>query len=120
MSIGLLQTKEFQNITGVSELEERLASGEIAQDVENAALSHTLENLAALAQKDISAALSAAEDAATIIRQHAEKAYEAIDAGQDKEDAFGGVAELSKKRAELVKIAQEKISAAGLVVLFFV
>lgn len=97
----------------VSDLEERLAAGEIAQDVENAVLSHALEDLEAQAQKDISAALSAAEDAATAIKQHAEKAYQAISAGQDKEDLYGGVAELSKKRAELIKIAQEKISAAG-------
>ncbi|XP_042211943.1 MICOS complex subunit MIC60-like isoform X2 [Homarus americanus] len=103
----------------VSDLEERMAAGEIAQDVENAALSQTLEDLAALTQKEITGALSAAEDAAMIIRQHTEKAYQAIDAGQDKEHLFAAVAELSNKRVEVVKNAQEKIAAAREAVVTF-
>lgn len=99
--------------SAVSDLEERLASGEVAEDVENAALVHTLDELADLAQKQLIAALSAAENAAVVIRQHAEQAYHAIDAGQDKEVLFAAVSELSTKRSELVKVAEEKISAAA-------
>ncbi|XP_064081283.1 MICOS complex subunit MIC60-like isoform X7 [Macrobrachium nipponense] len=96
----------------VSDLEERLASGEVAEGVENAALVQTLDDLAALAQNQITSALVAAEDAAVIIRKHAEKAYQAIDAGQDKELLFAAVSELSAKRSEVVQAAQEKIAAA--------
>ncbi|XP_042856036.1 MICOS complex subunit MIC60-like isoform X2 [Penaeus japonicus] len=95
-----------------SDLETRLASGEIEQDVENATLTQVLEDLASTAQKNLTAALASAEDAAVVIRQHAEKAYLAIDAGQDKEVLFAAVAELSEKKAEVVKAAQEKISQA--------
>ncbi|XP_045615808.1 MICOS complex subunit Mic60 isoform X2 [Procambarus clarkii] len=97
----------------VSNFGERIASEVAAQDTENAALCQALEDLASVAQKDITAALSAAEDAAIIIRQHAEKAYQAIDSGQDKELLFAAVAELSNKKAEVMTIAQQKISAAG-------
>ncbi|XP_063604055.1 MICOS complex subunit MIC60-like isoform X1 [Penaeus indicus] len=96
----------------VPDLETRLASGEIEQDVENATLTTVLEDLASAAQKQLTAALASAEDAAVVIRQHAEKAYLAIDAGQDKEVLFAAVAELSEKKAEVVKAAQEKISQA--------
>ncbi|XP_037785360.1 MICOS complex subunit MIC60-like isoform X2 [Penaeus monodon] len=96
----------------VPDLETRLASGEIEQDVENATLTTALEDLASVAQKQLTAALASAEDAALVIRQHAEKAYLAIDAGQDKEILFAAVAELSEKKAEVVKAAQEKISQA--------
>ncbi|XP_069988942.1 MICOS complex subunit MIC60 isoform X4 [Penaeus vannamei] len=96
----------------VSDLETRLASGEIEQDVENATLTKVLEDLASAAQKQLTTALASAEDAAVIIRQHAEKAYLAIDAGQDKEILFAAVAELSEKKAEVVKTAQEKINQA--------
>lgn len=89
-----------------------MASGEVAQDVENATLTQVLEDLASQAQKNITSALSSAEDAAILIRQHAERAYHAIDAGQDKEMLFAAVAELSEKKAEVVKAAMEKISEA--------
>nr|XP_053641102.1 MICOS complex subunit MIC60-like isoform X1 [Cherax quadricarinatus] len=97
----------------VSDLEERMTSGELAEDAENAALCQSLETLASLARKTITSALSAAEEAAVVIRQHAEKAYQAIDAGHDKKDLFAAVAELSNMRAEVMKTAQEKIAAAG-------
>nr|XP_053641109.1 uncharacterized protein LOC128694820 [Cherax quadricarinatus] len=90
-----------------------MTSGELAEDAENAALCQSLETLASLARKTITSALSAAEEAAVVIRQHAEKAYQAIDAGHDKKDLFAAVAELSNTRAEVMKTAQEKIAAAG-------
>ncbi|XP_068222602.1 MICOS complex subunit MIC60 isoform X2 [Palaemon carinicauda] len=101
-----------EEVKPVSDLEERLASGEVAQGVENAALVQTLDDLATLAQIQISSALGAAEDAAIVIRKHAEKAYQAIDAGQDKELLFAAVSELSTKRSEVVKAAQEKVISA--------
>lgn len=96
----------------MSDLESRMASGEVTEDLENASLSQALEDLATLAQKEITAALTVAEDAAGVIRQHAEKAYQAIDAGLGKEQLFEAVAELSNMRTEVVKAAEEKIAAA--------
>ncbi|XP_063604058.1 MICOS complex subunit MIC60-like isoform X4 [Penaeus indicus] len=112
VSTGISSETAGAETPAVPDLETRLASGEIEQDVENATLTTVLEDLASAAQKQLTAALASAEDAAVVIRQHAEKAYLAIDAGQDKEVLFAAVAELSEKKAEVVKAAQEKISQA--------
>ncbi|XP_037785366.1 MICOS complex subunit MIC60-like isoform X8 [Penaeus monodon] len=112
VSTGISSDIAGAETPAVPDLETRLASGEIEQDVENATLTTALEDLASVAQKQLTAALASAEDAALVIRQHAEKAYLAIDAGQDKEILFAAVAELSEKKAEVVKAAQEKISQA--------
>ncbi|XP_045107863.1 MICOS complex subunit MIC60-like isoform X2 [Portunus trituberculatus] len=96
----------------VISLEERLASSEVSQDVENAALSQALQDLAYQAQKELTGALSAAEDAARVVQQHAEKAYQAIDGAQDKEQ-FEAVAELAVERNRLVEDAHKRIAAAG-------
>lgn len=96
----------------ISALEERLASSEVSQDVENAALNQALNNLAQQAQKELTAALSAAEDAARVVQRHAEKAYQAIDGGQDREQ-FEVVAELALERSRLVEDANQRIAAAG-------
>ncbi|KAK3883104.1 hypothetical protein Pcinc_012558 [Petrolisthes cinctipes] len=105
-----------QGPSDVSDLESRMASGEVTEDVENASLSQALDDIASLAQKEVTAALTVAEDAAIVIRQHAEKAYQAIDAGLGKEQLFDAVAELSNKRAEVVKAAEDQIAAAGKVI----
>lgn len=96
----------------ISALEERLASSEVSQDVENAALNQALNDLAQQAQKELTAALSAAEDAARVVQRHAEKAYQAIDGGQDREQ-FEVVAELALERSRLVEDANQRIAAAG-------
>uniref|UniRef100_A0A0P4VSX0 MICOS complex subunit MIC60 n=1 Tax=Scylla olivacea TaxID=85551 RepID=A0A0P4VSX0_SCYOL len=93
-------------------LEDRLASSEVSQDVENAALTQALQDLAHQAQKELTAALSAAEDAARVVQRHAEKAYQAIDSVQDKEQ-FEAVAELAVERNRLVEDANKRIVAAG-------
>ncbi|XP_076067938.1 inner membrane mitochondrial protein mitofilin isoform X10 [Oratosquilla oratoria] len=94
------------------DIEARLTENEINTGVENAALSQILEDCTTAAQKGITHALDAAENAAIAINNHAEKAFQAIDAGQDKELLFAAVAELAKARADLTKIAEEKITAA--------
>lgn len=96
----------------IQSLEDRLASSEVSQDVENAALSQALQDLAHQAQKELTAALSAAEDAARVVQRHAEKAYQAIDGVEDKEQ-FEAVAELAVERNRLVEDANKRIAAAG-------
>lgn len=96
----------------ISALEERLASSEVTQDVESAALTQALQELAQLAQKEITGALSAAEDAARVVQRHAQSAYQAIDGVHDKEQ-FEAVAELAKERNQLVEDANQKIAAAS-------
>ncbi|XP_076067930.1 inner membrane mitochondrial protein mitofilin isoform X3 [Oratosquilla oratoria] len=98
--------------TDKGDIEARLTENEINTGVENAALSQILEDCTTAAQKGITHALDAAENAAIAINNHAEKAFQAIDAGQDKELLFAAVAELAKARADLTKIAEEKITAA--------
>ncbi|XP_050730516.1 MICOS complex subunit MIC60-like isoform X2 [Eriocheir sinensis] len=96
----------------ISALEERLASSEVTQDVESAALTQALQELAQLAQKEITGALSAAEDAARVVQRHAQSAYQAIDGVHDKEQ-FEAVAELAKERNQMVEDANQKIAAAS-------
>ena len=80
--------------------------------MENAALSQVLQDLPYQAQKELTGALSAAEDAARVVQRHAEKTYQAIDGAQDKEQ-FVAVAELAVERNRLVEEANKQIAAAG-------
>ncbi|KAG0712639.1 MICOS complex subunit MIC60 [Chionoecetes opilio] len=96
----------------ISSLEERLASSEVTEAVENAAMTQALQDLAQQAQRELTVALSAAEDAARVVQRHAEKAYQAIDGSQDKEQ-FEAVAELALERNRLVEDANTRIAAAG-------